>query len=446
MSPAGSGRTDTDGIGLLDAVAIQVGLIVGGALFGLVGVGVALAGSGIVASFTIAIGIAVLGLVPTAMMGAAAPTTCGHYRYPARYLSPGLAFLGAWGLGVSMFAGGLPLYALTAGEYLTELTPGSPAVVGLAILALFFGLNLFGIRLAAKVQLLMFIGMIGALGAFVGFGLVSIDGANLSPPFAAGVGGVLAGAGVLYFTCLGANFVIDIGGDVREATVTIPRSFAVSIPLVFALYVLVGLVAVGTVGVDAMAGETLFVAAELFLSPELQTLFVVGGATFAVATSLNAAYILVPRYVEALADDGIFPASLGATNDRYGTRHWALLATFVLSGLVMLAPLPFEDLGTLLGLGGAFVVTVLMLATLRVLRDPPPEIDLDAFPVSTRLVYWMAAAAVPLNLLLILLLATQAPWLFAGWAGLLAVGYAYYRLRMSYHGGADTSPPEHTGL
>ncbi len=74
-------------IGLIDAVAIEVGLIVGGALFALVGVGIEFAGQGVVVSFTIAMTIAALSLVPTAMLGASFPTTCGHYRHPARFVS-----------------------------------------------------------------------------------------------------------------------------------------------------------------------------------------------------------------------------------------------------------------------------------------------------------------------------------------------------------------------
>jgi APA family basic amino acid/polyamine antiporter len=440
MSDSNGGSEDT--IGLLDAVAIQVGLIIGGALFALVGVGVSIAGAGVVISFGIAITIAGLALVPTAMLGAAYPTTCGHYRYPERHVAGWIAFLGAWGLGVSMFTGGLPLYALTAGEYIDTLVPVSPTLAGLVVLTFFFGLNLLGIRPAARVQSILFFGLIGALGSFIFFGIPAVDAANMSPLIGGNLVGVLAGAGILYFACLGANFVIDIGGDIRDAAVTIPQSFLISVPLVFIIYVLVGYVAVGSIGVDAMAGETLATPAERFLSPEFQTFFAVGGALFAVATSLNAAFILVPRYMEALAADGVFPAVLGVTNDRFGTAHWALLVTYVASALTMLAPLPFADLGTMLAFGGAFIVAVLMLAAIAVLRDPPADFDPTAFPVPRRLVLGMAIAAVPLNALLIILLTTQAPMLFAAWAGALALGLGYYVLRMNYYVSADTSPTE----
>jgi len=440
MARSNSSQGEGDSIGLVDAVAIEVGLIVGGALFALVGVGVSVSGAGVIVSFGIAIAIATLGLVPTAMLGAAFPTTCGHYRYPKRFVGGWVAFAAAWGLGVSMFTGGLPLYALTAGEYLEAVLPLSPTVSGFGVLTVFFLLNLFGIRPAARAQLLMFLGLLGALGSFILFGLPAVEPTNLTPMFSNGVVSIVAGAGLLYFACLGANFVIDLGGDLRDATVTIPQSFVISIPLVFVIYVSVTAVSVGTIGVEAMAGETLATPAERFLSPEFQTVFIFGGALFAVATSLNAAYILVPRYARALADDGVFPEVLGVTNERYGTAHWTLLGTYLLSAVALFAPLPFEEMGALLGLGGAFIVTIVMLAAVVVIRENPPDFDPSVIPVPTRAILGMAVLAVPLNLLLIALLATQIFTLFVAWVVALGLGLLYYVLRMNYASPAGISP------
>jgi APA family basic amino acid/polyamine antiporter len=420
-----------DGAGevtLVRAVAVEVGLIVGGALFSLTGVAVGIAGPGVAVSFAIAFGIAVLGLVPTAMLGAAFPTTGGNYRYPARFVSRPLAFLAAWGLAVSMLGGGLPLYGITAGQYVDGYLPVGPAVVGFLLLTAFYLVNLLGVRAAATAQLALFVGLVAALGSFVVLGVPAVDPANLSPPFPSGAVGVLTAAGVLYFVCLGANFVVDIGGEVRDATVTIPRSFAVSVPLVLALYAGISLVAVGVAGTDAMAGATLAVPAELFLSGALGTLFVVGGALFAIATSVNAVYIVAPRYLEALAEDGLVPAALARENDRFGTAHWSLTLVYGLSAVAVFSPLPIADLGSLLGFGGAFLVVPVMLAALAAVRDPATDAA-SVLPLPSGAIAAMAALAVPLNLLLLGLLATQTPAVFLAWVGLLGLGGAYYLLR-----------------
>ncbi|MFC6954381.1 APC family permease [Halorubellus litoreus] len=415
-------------IGLLHAVSIEVGLIVGGALFSLTGVAVGLAGPGVVLAFCVAFGIAILGLLPTAMLGAAYPTTGGNYRYPAALVSRPLAFLAAMGLGVSMFTGGLPLYALTAGQYVDALLPVSPTAVGFALLTLFFAVNLLGLRPAATAQLVMFVGLVAALASFVAFGIPAVDPANLTPAFPGGTVGVLTAAGVLYFVCLGANFVVDVGGDVRDATVTIPKSFAVSVPLVLVTYAGIGLVAVGTVGADAMAGATLAVPAEAILPRGFEELFVVGGALFAIATSINAVYIITPKYLEALAADGLAPNALAATNDRFGTPHWATALVYACSAAALVSPLPIADLGALLGFGGAALVVPVMLAAIVAVRDHPEDVA-DTLPLPGRALAAMAALAVPLNCLLLALLATQSPTLFVAWLAALAVLGGYYLVR-----------------
>ncbi|MFC3957097.1 APC family permease [Halovivax cerinus] len=438
MSSESGGRSGD--IGLFDAVAIEVGLIVGGALFSLTGVAVAITGPGVVVAFAIAFSIAILGLVPTAMLGSVYPTTGGNYRYPARFVSPALAFLAAWGLAISMFGGGLPLYALTAGQYVDAIVAVDPTAVGLAMLTGFFLVNLRGIRPAAQVQTLMFVALVAALGAFVVFGVPAVEVANLRPTFTGGPVGLVTAAGVLYFVCLGANFVVDIGGEVRDATLTIPRSFAVSVPLVLGLYALLGFVAVGSVGAEAMAGETLAVAAEAFLPASLRATFIVGGALFAIATSVNAVFIIAPKYVAVLAADGLVPPALARRNERFGTPHWGLALVYVVSVAALVSPIPVDQLGSLLGFGGAFLVVPVMAAAIHVVRHRPSGFDPAAFPLSPRLVGGMAAFAIPLNLCLLVLLATTAPRVFAGWLALLAIGGVYYVARSRLRPQPETPP------
>jgi hypothetical protein len=62
------------------------------------------------------------------------------------------------------------------------------------------------------------------------------------------------------------------------------------------------------------------------------------------------------------------------------------VATILLSAVVLVAPLPFASLGTMLAFGGALVVTAVMLAAIDVIRDQPADFDPEAFPVPIRVV------------------------------------------------------------
>lgn len=435
-----SGASDGQGdlrrdVSLLDAVAIEVGLIVGAGLFSLTGVATDIAGTAVFLSYLVSFSIVALSIVPTAILGSAFPTTGGNYRYPSRLWSPRIAFVAAWGLAISMFSGGLPLYALSFGQYVADLTPVDPLLVGFAALTAFYLLNLVGIRVAARVQFLLFLTLVSSLGVFVVFGVPAIESPNFTPLFPKGIVGFATGAAILYFVCLGANFIVDIGDEVASAATAIPRSFAISVPLVMILYVLTGLVAVGTVGWQVMAGATLSVPAGRFLSPALETYFIVGGALFAIATTINAVFIIAPKYLLVLAEDGLFPAAVARVNDRFGTPHVGLTAVYLVSVAALFSPLPLEQLGSLLGFGGILLIVPVMIAAVRFARDRPEAYDAAPFSIDRRALTAIAGAAVVCNLALLALLASQSVEVFAAWAGALVVGDIYYVARKRYLAG-----------
>lgn len=419
-------------VSLWDAVAIEVGLIVGAGLFSLTGVATGIAGTAVFLAYLLSFSIVALSIIPTAILGSAFPTTGGNYRYPSRLWSPRVAFIAVWGLAISMFTGGLPLYALSFGQYVADLLPIDPVLVGFVVLTGFWLVNIGGIRIAARVQVLLFLTLVASLLVFVVGGAPAIDSANFSPLFPTGFVGVATGAAILYFVCLGANFIVDIGDEVAAATTTIPRSFAISIPLVMVLYVLTGLVAVGTVGWQAMAGETLGVPAGHFLPSGLETFFIVGGALFAIATSINAVFIIAPKYLLVLAEDGLFPRVVAHVNDRFGTPHWGLTVVYLLSVAALFSPLPLEQLGALLGFGGILLIIPVMIAAVRFARTHPETYATAPFSINPRLLTGIAYAAVGSNIVLLALLASQAPVVFGGWLAAMLLGGLYYLARSRY--------------
>jgi len=426
----GEGALDAD-IGLFEAVAIQVGIVVGAGLFAVTGVAVADAGPGVGLSYVVAILAISLSLVPTAVLGSLYPTVGGNYRYPSRLWSPRVAFLAAWGMAVSVLAGGLPLYGITFGNYLDSLVAVDVRLVGLLAVTVFFLVNLAGIEPAARVQQLMLVTLGASLLAFIFFGAPAVESGNLSPAFPNGAGGVLAGAALLYFVCMGANFIVDIGGELRDAALTIPRSFLVSIPLILVAYVLVSLVAVGVVGWEALIEEPLTVAADAALSDSLGAFFAVG-ALFAVATTINAVYMIAPKYLLVLAEDDIFPEHFGRVNDRFGTAHWGLAFVFLVSIPFLLSPLSADQHSSLMAFGSLVLVVPVMVSAISLVRNRPAIYEDAPYRVSPRLLVWTAGAGVVVNVALFAVLVTEDPLMFGVWLALVLPGGLYYLLRDRY--------------
>lgn len=418
-------------IGLWEAVAIQIGIVVGAGLFSVTGVAVGVAGPGVAVAYVIAILLVTLSLIPTAVLGAAFPTVAGNYRYPSRLWSPRAAYLTVWGMAVSILAGGLPLYGLSFGQYLDAVIAVDARLAGVVVLTALFGVNLLGIEPAARLQQLLLLSLLASLLVFIVGGAPSVDAANLDPPFPTGPSGVLVGAALLYFVCMGANFIVDVGGEIREATLTIPRSFAVSIPIIALLYVATSLVAVGVVDWERLADEPLSVAADAALAPPFADVFAVGGGLFAIATTINAVYIIAPKYLVALAEDDIFPAAFGAVNDRFGTAHWGLVFVYVVAVGFLLGPLSLAGFSTMMAFGSIALVVPVMASAIAFVRGRPEAYDQAPVRIAPRWLVAIAAAAIGSNLGLFALLAIEETTVFLVWLTLVALGVGYYVARFS---------------
>ncbi|MBW3623975.1 MAG: APC family permease, partial [Armatimonadetes bacterium] len=170
--PAGSLRRD---LGLLDAVFVGLGAIIGAGLFVVTGVAAGVAGPSFLIGLLLAGIAATCNALSSAQLAATYPQSGGTYEYGYRVLHPWAGFAAGWMFLASKLAAGGSV-ALGFGNYATQLLPGvSPrgAAVGAAIL-LVLG-NYFGIRKAGRLNLAIVAVTLVALGYFIVAGLPAFD-------------------------------------------------------------------------------------------------------------------------------------------------------------------------------------------------------------------------------------------------------------------------------
>jgi len=114
------------------------------------------------------------------------------------------------------------------------------------------------------------------------------------------------------------------------------------------------------------------VAREIMSTP-LFLFFIVGGAMFAIATTLNSTMGWVTKPVMAACADGWFPKKLAVVNEKYGTPH-ILLTIFYVIGLVpILLDIPLDTLGTLGSGISLFMALVPMFSSYFLYKKYPKE-------------------------------------------------------------------------
>jgi APA family basic amino acid/polyamine antiporter len=265
------------------------------------------------------------------------------------------------------------MYALTFADYLRVLFPAFDRMtVAVIAMVFFFVINMVGVKTASVLQVIMFFVLLAALFTYIIFGIPAIDPANLAPLFPGGFGAVGLAAGLLFFAYMGANFIIDLGAEIKNGSRNIPLSFAISMPIVIVIYTLIGLVTVGVAPQSVCANQPLSVPAARFLNEPLALFFTVGGGLLALATTINATYMFASRYILVLAEDGMLPRALGAVNRRFGTPHWGLAFMLILS----LAFLPmgsdsFKILAITASIGSIILLFPIVISAIRFPKKMP---------------------------------------------------------------------------
>ncbi len=424
-------------ITLVPLIGIEIGQSIGAGIFALTGLALARTGPSLPLAFVAAAVLVSLAMAVLAMVGSGHPVSGGTYYYGSRYFSPVASFTGVWAYLLGAVLGMFPLFALTGARFLQWVFPALPLLPTALVLLLFFYVtNLFGVKLAMWVQAAMVGVLFVALFVFVGVGLPRVDAANFRPLFTGGVGGFAVASALLTFTVLGANAAVELGDEIVDPSRTIPRSFAVSIPVVTAIYVVIAVVVAGIGPWTGRADEALTGVAASFLSRPLFLFFLFGGGFLAVVTTLNATYLWGTKSLLLIAGDGLLPRGLAMVNRRFGTPHWLLTVIAALScASLYLAGDRVETFAIFASLGGIIIFIPVMIAAMRLRRRFPDVYQRSEVRLRGAM-YWIAPiGGLVLCLLVIAILfvdlfSRDGAWLFLGvFVGWIAAGACWAWLR-----------------
>lgn len=424
-------------LGLPQTVAVAVGMTIGAGIFVLTGIAIGYTGPAVPLAYLLSVIPVIFLMMALAMLGSALPTTGGNYKYGSRLFSPRWAFIGVWGYMGGTLVGAFPLWALSGARYLQSLwdIPAAPSAA--VLLTVLFLLNLIGISLAAALQAFFVLMLIISLLYFGLSGIVHIEVANYSPLLPGGAYGFLIAASILTFTHLGANAVVELGGEIKNPGKTIPRAFMISIPLVTLLYILVSVTAAGALPWTETAGQPLSVAAAAFMQQSGLIFFILGGGLLAIVTTLNAGFMWGTKSLLVMANDGIFPPALAKVNRRFKTPHLFLIFIYLVStaSVLLFGEDYLEAFAALGSIGGIIIFLPVLGAALRLPQRAPRAYRNAYFKLKgswLKLAVFIGAllAVIVMAILLIDLWAMPDgsffSYLFLVW---LALGMIYYELR-----------------
>jgi APA family basic amino acid/polyamine antiporter len=380
-------------LGLIDAVGIGVGAIVGAGIFVVLGIAAGVAGPALLLGLALA-GVAATGnALSSAQLAATYPVSGGTYAYGRRTIGPRAGFAAGWMFLVGKIAS-LGTVAIGIGLYLETLVPGlSSRAVAMSAVVVFTALNYWGVRRSSMANLAVVTVSVVSLLCLVAFSLPMIQPANLGPFAPEGWRATLEAAGLMFFAYTGYARIATLGEEVRDPGRTIPRAIVITLVATFLLYGLVGFAAVGSVGAGALAAASapLEHVARATGGMALATVVSVGGLTAMLGVILSQ-LLGLSRMVFAMAREGDLPAVLGQVEPSRGVPHRAVLFVGAV-GLVVTAS------GTLTFVAATSSFSLLLyygIANLSALRMPRAgKLVSDVIPAVGLLVCVVLAAFLP---------------------------------------------------
>jgi basic amino acid/polyamine antiporter, APA family len=394
----------------LDLAVFGVGVIIGTGIFVLTGVvAKTAAGPAVAISFVIAGVVCGLAAVCYAEFASTVPVAGSAYTFSYATLGEFVAWIIGWDLVLELALGaatvsvgwsgylnqllgdlGIPLPESIAGETARFNIPAifiALVMTGILILGIKLSSRVTSVIVAIKLVIVLLVIVVGVFYVkaanytpFVPPAQPTETGSGLTAPliqtlfgFAPstfGVGGILAGAAIVFFAFIGFDIVATAAEETKNPAKDLPRGIIGSLVICTVLYVAVSLVVVGMQNYTQLS-ETAPLA-DAFRSVGLP--FFSGVISVGALAGLTSVVMILmlgqSRVLFAMSRDRLLPRGLAAVHPRYGTPYRITLITgaivAVLAGLI-----PLGTLAELVNIGTLFAFVLVSIGVIILRRTRP---------------------------------------------------------------------------
>jgi APA family basic amino acid/polyamine antiporter len=336
--------------------------------------------------------VALCGALTYAEIGSRLPVTGGYYKVFSYAYHPSIAFAVNCLILVSN-AASLAGVAIIGGEYITGVfvpalkDPGYLAIaanaqhiqvikmsIALAAIAIFYGVNLLGLKMSARTQsvlmvikIVLILLLIAPLFFATGGEVTEAAVRTVSPTMNEYIKAFGVGLVAVSFTYGGYQQTINFGGEVTRPNRTIPRGIFLGIFTIIVLYLTINYAYIKVIGFEnlknstniaaIMASKVFGVNAERVLSTFL---------FLSVLAYVNVLLMSNPRVMFAMSEDGILPPVFRKRNDRTGALTLSLSVFAALCALIVFWAQEFDTIlsfsifldcfGMILSAGSIFIL------------------------------------------------------------------------------------------
>ena len=294
-------------LGLFDIFCLGLGGAIGSGIFVMMGSGIAATGRSIFISVAFGCLFMLMAYFFHVVMSSMFVLEGGDYDMKAMLFNPTLTGVSAvftmmGGIGFAMYGGAIADYASMVFPVIGEYTK----LVGVGIITLFVIMGL------PKVQP----------------GFFDLDGM-----FAGGASGFIVSLSIMAFACQGTTMSpIAMMSVTKNSKRTIPLGVLLITVCLALIYGLMAVVAAGVLPIEQVANKNLALVAQTIFPNWLYVIFIIGGAVFAIATSLISGIAMMRYPAMWVAQDGWLPDFFKKTTK--SGYPWVIQLTFYLFSIL----------------------------------------------------------------------------------------------------------------
>ncbi|MEG0372195.1 MAG: amino acid permease [Clostridium sp.] len=333
-------------LGLFQAMAIVVGMVIGSGIFFKPSIVFQNAGSPVlgIAAWVVGGIIAIAAGLTIAEIASIIPKVGGLYAYLNQIYGEVIGFLLGWVQTLLYYPGSIAALAIvlsTQATFLVPMTNMEQKILAIAAVVCLTISTAYSTKLSGKIQGISTVAKLIPIAILIFFGLTNSGVADFAQDvwdFSAmtGFGGAILGTLWAYD---GWSNATNMAGEIRNPSKNLPRAIVLGLSLVVIVYVLINIVVISVMPFnEVIASKTIAsdVAVKLFGSGG--AVFISLGIIISIFGTLNGYILTGPRVTYAMGQEKVIPFSktLGKLT-RNGTPRNALILQGFLSCIYVLS-------------------------------------------------------------------------------------------------------------
>lgn len=359
-------------LSLFDIFSLGFGGAVGSGIFVLMGLGIDYTGRSIVLAVIFGCLVMLLAYFYNVLLSSMFMLRGGDYSQKSIAFNPFFTGVNGYITFINGFA--VAMYSVAMVEYASIVFPGILAykkLIAIVIVTLFFAATIKGSKFISMVNSFMTTVLIVSIVLFIVMGLPKIKAGFFTGDdfFRNGTIGFVQAIAIMGWACQGTTMgPVSVSAVAKNPKRNIPKGILLVTIVLAVVYGLMSTVASGVLPVEEVAKQNLSAVAKEIFPYWIFVLFIIGGAVFAIGTSMITGIIMVRYPILKVAEDGWLPKVFTKTT-KTGYPYMVYAIYYILAIVPVISGLSLNAIVSLVMIPTMIMNMYCNLSCIKIMKD-----------------------------------------------------------------------------